>query len=108
MLAIYVISEGDDAVTGDTEEKPPEQAVKRAHWLQAELERHNELYYVEARPEITDQEFDQLLHELESLENQYPSLRTSESPTQRSGRKADRRVSNGRASHSHAVDGQHL
>ena len=62
----------------------------RAHWLQAELERHNELYYVEARPEITDQEFDQLLHELESLENQYPSLRTSESPTQsRGGRPID-------------------
>ena len=72
-------------MTEDSGEKPPEKAVKRAHWLQAELDRHNELYYVEAKPEISDREFDKLLAELESLETEYPSLRTPESPTQRVG-----------------------
>lgn len=72
-------------MTADASEKPPEKMVKRARALQQELERHNELYYVEAQPEISDREFDALLHELESIENQYPSLRTPDSPTQRVG-----------------------
>lgn len=53
--------------------------------LAAEIERHNRLYYVDATPEITDFEFDALLKELEALENQFPSLRTPDSPTQRVG-----------------------
>ena len=32
-----------------------------AAWLRQEIDLHNYLYYVEARPEITDKEFDQLL-----------------------------------------------
>ncbi len=53
--------------------------------LAAEIERHNRLYYVEAAPEITDFEFDCLMKELEALEEEFPALRTADSPTQRVG-----------------------
>lgn len=47
--------------------------------------RHNHLYYVEAKPEISDREFDQLLEELKKLEGAHPELITPDSPTQRVG-----------------------
>jgi len=49
------------------------------------LNRHNRLYYVEARPEITDREYDALYDELKKLEEQFPALVTPDSPTQRVG-----------------------
>ncbi len=61
------------------------EARKRAEFLRAELERHNRLYYVEARPEISDREFDRLLRELQELEAAHPELATVDSPTQRVG-----------------------
>jgi len=57
--------------------------------LRAEIERHNELYYQKAEPEITDFEFDQMLERLKSLEAEYPELISPDSPTQRVGGKAD-------------------
>lgn len=60
-------------------------AAKRAAFLRAELERHNRLYYVEAKPEISDQQFDELLRELQSIEAAHPDLITPDSPTQRVG-----------------------
>jgi DNA ligase (NAD+) len=60
-------------------------ARERARWLRDELERHNRLYYVEDRPEITDAEYDRLFQELQRLEEQHPELRTPDSPTQRVG-----------------------
>ncbi len=65
--------------------KVPAQANERAAALRRELERHNYLYYVLDAPEISDAAFDQLFRELESLEQQYPALRTPDSPTQRVG-----------------------
>ncbi|MCC6840263.1 MAG: NAD-dependent DNA ligase LigA [Flavobacteriales bacterium] len=62
-----------------------DQAAKRITELGEQLERHNHLYYVEARPEISDQEFDFLMKELEALEKQYPELASPNSPTQRVG-----------------------
>ena len=59
---------------------PPEE---RLAWLRNEIRRHEDLYYIHDRPEITDAEFDRLLHELEALEAQYPDLVTPDSPTQR-------------------------
>jgi DNA ligase (NAD+) len=44
---------------------------------------HDHKYYVEARPEITDFEYDQLVKELEALEKEYPQFITPDSPTQR-------------------------
>lgn len=51
--------------------------------LRKDLRRHNYLYYVQAQPEISDYEYDQLLKKLEELEQQNPELITAESPTQR-------------------------
>ena len=53
--------------------------------LRAELERHTRLYYVEARPEISDLEFDKLLKELEQLEEKYPEYDSPDSPTKKVG-----------------------
>ncbi|MDP1589473.1 MAG: NAD-dependent DNA ligase LigA [Prosthecobacter sp.] len=61
------------------------EAAARAEVLSAELHRHNRLYYVEARPEISDQQFDVLLRELQDIEAKFPDLLTSDSPTQRVG-----------------------
>ena len=47
------------------------------------IRRHDRLYYVEARPEISDQAYDRLLKQLEELERRFPELVTPDSPTQR-------------------------
>ncbi len=57
----------------------------RAAWLRDELNRHNHLYYIEAKPEISDIEFDRLMRELIDLERAHPELLTLDSPTQRVG-----------------------
>src|SRR6516165_10206356 len=44
---------------------------------------HEERYYIQGAPEVSDEEFDKLLHELEALEAEYPDLVTPDSPTQR-------------------------
>src|SRR5947199_7084698 len=59
--------------------------AKRAAELRREIDRHNRLYYVEAKPEISDREFDRLLEELRALQSQHPELITPDSPTQRVG-----------------------
>ena len=53
--------------------------------LRQQINHHNYLYYVEARPEISDQDFDRLLKELEHLEAKHPELASPDSPTQRVG-----------------------
>ncbi len=57
--------------------------------LRAEIDRHNDLYYQKAEPEISDFEFDQLLERLKALEIEHPQLITPDSPTQRIGGKAE-------------------
>ncbi|MBL9176925.1 MAG: NAD-dependent DNA ligase LigA [Verrucomicrobiaceae bacterium] len=61
------------------------EAASRAAALSAELHRHNHLYYVEAKPLISDKDFDLLLRELQDIEAQFPDLLTPDSPTQRVG-----------------------
>lgn len=58
---------------------------QRIEQLRAELHRHNHLYYVEARPVISDREYDRLMQELIELERANPHLITPDSPTQRVG-----------------------
>lgn len=53
--------------------------------LRQEIERHNRLYYQDAAPEITDQDFDALLAELGALEALHPELADADSPTRRVG-----------------------
>jgi len=58
---------------------------RRAEKLRAEILRHERLYYVESRPEVTDAEFDRLMSELAELERLHPGLATPDSPTRRVG-----------------------
>ncbi|EAQ80391.1 NAD-dependent DNA ligase LigA [Blastopirellula marina] len=53
--------------------------------LRAEIRRHDRMYYVEAKTEISDLEYDQLLNRLKHLEAENPQLVTPDSPTQRIG-----------------------
>ncbi len=53
--------------------------------LRDELHRHNHKYYVLNSPEITDREFDELMHELQRLEEEYPDMDDPMSPTRRVG-----------------------
>jgi DNA ligase (NAD+) len=61
------------------------QAASRAADLRATINRHAYLYYVLDRPEIDDAAYDALYRELQTLEGEYPELRTADSPTQRVG-----------------------
>lgn len=63
----------------------PEEVRRRAEALRAEIRRHDYLYHVLDRPEITDAEYDELFQELVALERAYPELVTPDSPTQRAG-----------------------
>jgi DNA ligase (NAD+) len=60
-------------------------AAKRIEQLREEIRRHDHLYYVEARPRISDREYDNLFDELKRLEEEHAELITPDSPTQRVG-----------------------
>ncbi len=53
--------------------------------LRRHIRHHDRLYYVDAKPEISDREYDQLYAELKQLEDKHPELVTPDSPTQRVG-----------------------
>lgn len=53
--------------------------------LRKEIQFHNEKYYNEDKPVISDFEYDMLLRKLETLELEFPELLTSDSPTQTVG-----------------------
>ena len=53
--------------------------------LRRTLELHNYKYYVENAPEISDFEFDRLMHELQALEEAHPEYNDPNSPTRRVG-----------------------
>jgi len=58
---------------------------KRVEELKRAIREHDRRYYVLADPVVTDEEYDALVRELESLEERYPGLRTPDSPTMRVG-----------------------
>ncbi|MGE5702581.1 MAG: NAD-dependent DNA ligase LigA [Clostridia bacterium] len=60
-------------------------ALVRMEELTKQIEKHNRLYYTEDRPEISDQEYDQLIRELVALESEFPELAAPDSPTKRVG-----------------------
>ena len=62
-----------------------DQAEAQAQALRRMIRRHDHLYYVEARPEIADGEYDRLYSRLTALEEAFPPLVTLDSPTQRVG-----------------------
>ncbi|HUF71976.1 MAG TPA: NAD-dependent DNA ligase LigA [Gammaproteobacteria bacterium] len=63
----------------------PTRVVREVAKLRSEIEDHRYTYYVLTQPTIPDAEFDRLFARLEVLEQEYPSLVTPESPTQRIG-----------------------
>jgi DNA ligase (NAD+) len=61
---------------------------ERLRQLRDLIRHHEERYYIQNDPEVSDEEFDRLLHELERLEAEHPDLVTADSPTQRVGGRA--------------------
>jgi len=61
------------------------QAEREIQRLREQIRYHDYKYYVEARPEISDLEYDRLVQRLRELEAQFPELVTPDSPTQRIG-----------------------
>ncbi len=59
------------------------EAKARIAFLVAEINRHDRLYYVEAKPVIGDRDYDILYEELLRLERDWPQFRDPDSPTQR-------------------------
>ena len=57
----------------------------RINELCRQLEHHNQLYYQQAEPEISDADYDSLMGELKQLEKAHPELAKPDSPTQRVG-----------------------
>ena len=58
---------------------------ERIDELRAELHRHNYNYYVSNSPQISDQEFDFMMRELQDLEAAHPEYYDENSPTMRVG-----------------------
>jgi DNA ligase (NAD+) len=58
-------------------------ALQRLTELREAIHHHEYLYYVEARPEVSDAEYDALMRELRQLEADFPDLVAADSPTQR-------------------------
>ncbi len=63
----------------------PDKILKRIAALRKELHEHDYRYYVLAEPSITDEQYDTLMRELMDLEEQYPELKSPDSPSQRVG-----------------------
>ncbi|MBC8105067.1 MAG: NAD-dependent DNA ligase LigA [Anaerolineae bacterium] len=61
--------------------------AKRIEKLREELDRHNYLYFIEAKPQVSDQEFDRLMRELIDLEAKLGEPVPPDSPSQRVGGK---------------------
>ena len=61
------------------------EAKSRHARLVEEIRRHDRAYYVEAKPVISDRDYDRLYHELLDLEKNFPELATADSPSQRVG-----------------------
>jgi len=61
------------------------EAKNRVEQLTKELNYHNDRYYNQDSPEISDYEYDMMLRELENIETEFPQLITAQSPTQKVG-----------------------
>jgi DNA ligase (NAD+) len=65
--------------------EPPAQAKEWHAELAREVEEHRYRYFVRDAPTVSDAEFDDLMRQLLDLEEQFPALRTPDSPTQQVG-----------------------
>ncbi|MGB3057735.1 MAG: NAD-dependent DNA ligase LigA, partial [Candidatus Omnitrophota bacterium] len=64
---------------------PKKELKKKIDWLGKEIKRHNRLYYIEGKPEISDGKYDELMKELKGLEKKHPEYVSPDSPTQTVG-----------------------
>jgi len=78
---------------------PNPELAARAHALREQLDRASYEYHVIDRPTISDAEYDKLYRELLRLEEEHPTLRTADSPTQRVGAEPASQL----AKHTHLV-----
>jgi DNA ligase (NAD+) len=68
----------------------PKSIEKTINALREEIRQHDDLYYLEQEPEISDREYDEVIEKLRDLEAAHPEFVTPDSPTQRvSGRPAE-------------------
>ncbi|MFF0284611.1 NAD-dependent DNA ligase LigA [Streptomyces sp. NPDC005262] len=70
-------------MTGGQTSEVPTEAQQRHALLAEQIEEHRFRYYVNDQPVVSDAEFDRLMRSLQDLEDEYPQLRTPESPTQK-------------------------
>ena len=70
-----------------------ENARQKAENLREQILYHNDRYYNQDSPEISDDEYDMLLKELEEIESEFPELITPDSPTQKVGGQAGEKFS---------------
>jgi DNA ligase (NAD+) len=75
------MSDGIPESTAQAPAAAPPKARDRHAELSQQVEEHRWRYYM-SQATISDAAFDKLMRELESLEDQYPELRTPDSPTQ--------------------------
>ncbi|HEY9292228.1 MAG TPA: NAD-dependent DNA ligase LigA [Microlunatus sp.] len=82
------MSESDEipaATAGVTATEPTTEARQRHAELSEQLDEARWRYYILDQPTLSDAEFDQRMRELQELEEQFPTLRTPDSPTQKVG-----------------------
>ncbi|MET8125203.1 NAD-dependent DNA ligase LigA [Streptomyces sp. NPDC005065] len=70
-------------MAGGQKSEVPVEAQQRHALLAEQIEEHRFRYYVNDQPVVSDAEFDRLMRSLQDLEDEYPQLRTPESPTQK-------------------------
>ncbi|MGW5271561.1 NAD-dependent DNA ligase LigA [Streptomyces sp. NPDC004044] len=70
-------------MAGGQKSEVPAEAQQRHALLAEQIEEHRFRYYVNDQPVVSDAEFDRLMRSLQDLEDEYPQLRTPESPTQK-------------------------
>jgi DNA ligase (NAD+) len=71
--------------TPPSRRSPNEAVEQRVRGLRRDIAHHDHLYYHDAAPEISDEQYDALVRELAELEAAHPELRQVDSPTQRVG-----------------------
>ncbi|MCS0634076.1 NAD-dependent DNA ligase LigA [Streptomyces sp. LP05-1] len=72
-----------DQRDGDRKDVVPAEVRERHGLLAEQIEEHRFRYYVRDQPVVSDAEFDRRMRDLEALEEEYPELRTPDSPTQK-------------------------
>ncbi|MFI1394789.1 NAD-dependent DNA ligase LigA [Streptomyces sp. NPDC020681] len=70
-------------MAGEQQKALPAEAREQHAQIAEQVEEHRFRYYVKDQPVISDGDFDRLLRRLEALEEEYPELRTPDSPTQK-------------------------